>query len=352
MPIRIPDALPATNLLAQENIFVMTEYRAMHQDIRPLRVVLLNLMPTKIATETQILRKLSNTPLQIEITLLRMASHDAKNVSEQHLETFYRTFAEIEHEHFDGLIMTGAPVELLDFEEVDYWPELCDIMKWASTHVHSKLHICWGAQAGIYYHYGVEKHELPAKVSGVFLHRQITAKLTSPLLRGFDDRFWAPHSRYTEVRAEDIDAHPDLELLAVSDEAGVYIAKSTDSRNFFVFGHPEYDRATLNGEYVRDVDRGINPDVPRHYYPDDDPANAPQSNWRAHAQLLYTNWLNYYVYQTTPYDVRLAGKEDMQTKPAASAKESKYAETEDDDGYDRWSDRRDEAPLFEPDPWN
>jgi len=387
MPIRIPDALPATDQLASENIFVMTEYRAMHQDIRPLRVVLLNLMPTKIATETQILRKLSNTPLQIEITLLRMASHDAKNVSEQHLETFYRTFDLIESLHFDGMIITGAPVELLEFEDVDYWPELCEIMEWSRTHVHSTLHICWGAQAGIYYHYGICKHELQEKVSGVFEHRQI--KPTSPLLRGFDDLFWAPHSRYTEVRAEDIERHPHLELLAVSDEAGVYIAKSTNSRHFFVFGHPEYDRATLGGEYERDVNRGINPDVPRHYYPDDDPARSPQSNWRAHAQLLYTNWLNYYVYQTTPYDLRLAGKDgqakgaadpansgtaaqtateaagalsstspsaasDRDSTAAASATSaaSSYAETEDDDGYDRWSDRRDEPPLFEPDPWN
>ena len=345
MPIRIPDALPATDLLAQENIFVMTEYRAMHQDIRPLRVVLLNLMPTKIATETQILRRLSNTPLQVEITLLRMASHDAKNVSEQHLDTFYRTFDELEHEHFDGMIITGAPVELLDFEDVDYWPELCRIMDWTSTHVHSTLHICWGAQAGIFYHYGVLKHQLPAKMSGVFEHRQV--KPTSPLLRGFDDRFWAPHSRYTEVRAADIEAKPELELLAVSDEAGVYIAKSTDSRRFFVFGHPEYDRATLNSEYERDVARGIEPEMPRHYYPNDDPAQAPESNWRAHAQLLYTNWLNYYVYQTTPYDVRLAGKNESKRMPVAS----QFAETEDDDGYDRWSDRREEEPLFEPDPW-
>ena len=383
MPIRIPDALPATDLLAQENIFVMTEYRAMHQDIRPLRVVLLNLMPTKIATETQILRKLSNTPLQIEITLLRMASHDAKNVSEQHLETFYRTFDDIAHEHFDGMIITGAPVELLDFEDVDYWPELCSIMDWSRTHVHSTLHICWGAQAGIYYHYGVPKHELPAKMTGVFEHRQIQAKLTSPLLRGFDDRFWAPHSRYTEVRAEDIEAHPELELLAVSDEAGVYAAKSIDSRRFFVFGHPEYDRATLNAEYERDCGRMDDAPMPAHYYPNDDPAQAPQSNWRAHAQLLYTNWLNYYVYQTTPYDVRLAGREDAsdqvqgaresaptekgvdtpsdvrlagreddvpQPQPAIPA-ESPYVEREDDDGYDPWSDRREETPLFEPDPW-
>ena len=365
MPIRIPDALPATDLLAQENIFVMTEYRAMHQDIRPLRVVLLNLMPTKIATETQILRRLSNTPLQVEITLLRMASHDSKNVSEQHLDTFYRTFDDIAHEHFDGMIITGAPVELLEFEEVDYWPELCEIMDWSSTHVHSTLHICWGAQAGIFYHYGIRKYQLDHKMSGVFEHRQ--TKLTSPLLRGFDDRFWAPHSRYTEVRAADIEAHPDLELLAVSDEAGVYIAKSTDSRRFFVFGHPEYDRATLNGEYERDVARGIDPDVPRHYYPQDDPAQAPQSNWRAHSQLLYTNWLNYYVYQTTPYDVRLAGKsEDRVGETAAEGRQaaqaetpassggqarSPFAETEDDDGYDRWSDRREDPPLFEPDPW-
>ena len=359
MPIRIPDALPATDLLARENIFVMTEYRAMHQDIRPLRVVLLNLMPTKIATETQILRRLSNTPLQVEITLLRMASHDAKNVSEQHLETFYRTFDDIAHEHFDGMIITGAPVELLDFEEVDYWPELCSIMEWSSTHVHSTLHICWGAQAGIYFHYGVEKHELPEKMSGVFEHRQIPAKLTSPLLRGFDDLFWAPHSRYTEVRAEDIEAHPELELLAVSDEAGVYAAKSVDSRRFFVFGHPEYDRATLNAEYERDLGRMENAPKPKHYYPNDDPSQAPRSNWRAHAQLLYTNWLNYYVYQTTPYDVRLAGKEtdgdapqaNAATTPKAEAAASKYVEREDDDGYDPWSDRREEPPLFEPDPW-
>ncbi len=300
MPIRIPDALPATDQLASENIFVMTEYRAMHQDIRPLRVILLNLMPTKIATETQILRKLSNTPLQIEITLLRMASHDSKNVSEQHLETFYRTFDEIEHEHFDGMIITGAPVELLEFEDVDYWPELCDIMEWSRTHVHSTLHICWGAQAGIYYHYGIQKHELPKKMSGVFEHRQI--KLTSPLLRGFDDRFWAPHSRYTCVYPEDIERHPHLELVAVSDEAGVYIAKSTNSRHFFVFGHPEYDRVTLDKEYKRDLAKNLPIDLPKNYYPDDDCEKRPLLLWRGHANTLYTNWLNYYCYQLTPYD--------------------------------------------------
>ena len=370
MPIRIPDALPATDLLASENIFVMTEYRAMHQDIRPLRVVLLNLMPTKIATETQILRKLSNTPLQIEITLMHMASHDHKNVSDQHLEAFYRTFDEVQHERFDGMIITGAPVELLDFEDVDYWPELCSIMEWTRTNVHSTLHICWGAQAGIYYHYGVPKHELGKKMSGVFEHRQI--KLTSPLLRGFDDTFWAPHSRYTEVRIGDIEAHPDLEVLAISDEAGVYAAKSTDSRNFFVFGHPEYDRATLGGEYERDVKKGLDIAVPRHYFPGDDPNNMPKSNWRAHAQLLYTNWLNYYVYQTTPYDIEHAGEEETSKiaeeeahkaqlrkrstpvpvpKPAAQSSEFLRAENEDDDGYDPYSDRREESPLFEPDPW-
>ena len=374
MPIRIPDALPATDLLAQENIFVMTEYRAMHQDIRPLRVVLLNLMPTKIATETQILRKLSNTPLQIEITLMHMASHDHKNVSDQHLEAFYRTFDEVQHERFDGMIITGAPVELLDFEDVDYWPELCSIMEWTRTNVHSTLHICWGAQAGIYYHYGVPKHELGKKMSGVFEHRQI--KLTSPLLRGFDDTFWAPHSRYTEVRIGDIEAHPDLEVLAISDEAGVYAAKSTDSRNFFVFGHPEYDRATLGGEYERDVKKGLDIAVPRHYFPGDDPNNMPKSNWRAHAQLLYTNWLNYYVYQTTPYDVRRVGLEEthkiadeaaeadarmteVATRPLRwepdeqKPRVSEYlrAPNEDDDGYDPYSDRREDPPLFEPDPW-
>lgn len=379
MPIRIPDALPATDLLASENIFVMTEYRAMHQDIRPLRVALLNLMPTKIATETQILRRLSNTPLQVEITLLRMASHDAKNTSEQHLDTFYRTFDEIAGERFDGVIITGAPVEQLEFEDVDYWPELCRIMDWTRTNVHSVLHICWGAQAGIYYHYGVRKYPLAAKMSGVFEHRQI--KLTSPLLRGFDDLFWAPHSRYTEVRIGDIEAHPELEVLAISDEAGVYIVKSRNSHDFFVFGHPEYDRATLNAEYERDLARGLEPAMPRHYFPGNDPAQSPKSNWRAHAQLLYTNWLNYYVYQTTPYDVRLVGAENnpetpgaevcapteggeprdvrlagvqegkAPAKPATAFSPQVRAENEDDDGYDPWSDRHEEPPLFEEDPW-
>ena len=403
MPIRIPDALPATDLLASENIFVMTEYRAMHQDIRPLRVVLLNLMPTKIATETQIMRKLSNTPLQVQITLLHMSTHDSKNTSTEHLESFYRTFDQIRSEHFDGMIITGAPVEHLDFEDVDYWPELCDIMGWTRTHVHSTLHICWGAQAGIYFHYGIPKYELERKMSGVFMHRQV--KVTSPIVRGFDDVFAAPHSRYTEVRAADIEANPALELIAVSDEAGVYLAKSTDSQNFFVFGHPEYDRATLAGEYERDLGRGLDIAMPAHYFPGDDPAAAPLANWRAHAQLLYTNWLNYYVYQTTPYDVtqvgsaqaiaeglraleesgeavehldahgavaragmplgRLAdigsaaGKSVPASAPTGAADADAWsrsaflrAENEDDDGYDPYSDRpADPEPLFEPDPW-
>ena len=306
MPIRIPDALPATMALESENIFVMTEYRALHQDIRPLHVLILNLMPTKIATETQIMRKLSNTPLQIEVELLRTASHDAKNVSEQHLETFYRTFKEVEHEHYDGLIITGAPVEQLDFEDVDYWNELVRIMDWSTTNVHSTLHICWGAQAGLYYHYGIDKHELPAKLSGVYEHRLV--KRTSPLVRGFDDRFFAVHSRYTGVDEDAVAANPELEVVATSDEAGLYIVKSTDNLCFFVFGHPEYEADTLKLEYERDLARGIDPDVPVNYFPDDDPSRAPLNTWNSQAQLLYTNWLNYYVYQTTPYDIRKAGR--------------------------------------------
>ena len=307
MPIRIPDSLPATAALEAENIFVMTEYRAMHQDIRPLRVLLLNLMPTKITTETQILRKLSNTPLQVEVELLQTASHDAKNVTAEHLESFYTTFKEIRDQHFDGLIITGAPVELLDFESVDYWDELCEIMAWSLTHVHSTLHICWGAQAGIYFHYGVAKHELPQKMFGVFQHE--VEKPFSPLMRGFDDGFYAPHSRYTTVARGDIDAHPQLEVVASSPEAGVYIAKSVDSRHFFVFGHPEYDRDTLKAEYDRDIAKGLPMALPAHYFPGDDPTATPRATWRAHAQLLYTNWLNYYVYQTTPYRIEDAGRE-------------------------------------------
>ncbi len=342
MPIRIPDALPATELLAAENIFVMTEYRAMHQDIRPLRLILVNLMPTKVATETQILRKLSNTPLQVQVTLLCMDSHDPKNGSAQHLDTFYRVFDQIRDERFDGMIITGAPVEHLDFEQVDYWDELCALMDWSNDHVHSTLHICWGALAGIYHHYGVEKHRLPRKLTGLFEHRLV--KPTSPLLRGFDDRFWAPHSRFSGVEPEEIANQRQLEVLAQSDEAGIYAAKSMDSRHFFVFGHPEYDRLTLAEEYARDLEAGIEGTLPVHYFPHDDPAEEPMDIWCAHAQLLYTNWLNYYVYQTTPYDVRTVGGKE-------SASSSFRAENEDDDGYDPWSDRQEERPLFDRDPW-
>ena len=307
MPIRIPDALPATAALESENIFVMTEYRALHQDIRPLRVLILNLMPTKIATETQIMRKLSNTPLQIEVELLRTRSHEAKHVSAAHLETFYRTFDEVRDGHFDGLIITGAPVEQLDFQDVDYWDELVEIMDWSSTNVHSTLHICWGAQAGLYHHYGIDKHVLPVKLSGVYEHRLV--KPSSPLVRGLDDRFFAVHSRYTDVDEAAVRANPELEVIATSDVAGLYIVKSTDSRRFFVFGHPEYDADTLQLEYERDVAAGINPQVPVNYFPDDDPSREPLCTWRGQAQLLYTNWLNYYVYQTTPYDVTRAGEQ-------------------------------------------
>ena len=301
MPIRIPDALPATETLEGENIFVMTEYRALHQDIRPLHVLILNLMPTKIATETQIMRKLSNTPLQIEVELMRTKSHEATHVAASHLETFYRTFDEVRDRHYDGLIITGAPVEQMPFEQVDYWDELCDIMAWSTSNVHSTLHICWGAQAGLYYHYGIGKHDLPAKASGVFEHRLV--KPSSPLVRGLDDRFFAVHSRNTEVRCADVEAVPELEVIAVSDEVGLYIVKSTDSRRFFVFGHPEYDTDTLRQEYERDVKRGLDPEVPRNYFPDDDPAKQPVLKWRAHSTLIYTNWLNYFVYQTTPFDI-------------------------------------------------
>lgn len=301
MPIRIPDALPATAILESENIFVMTEHRAMHQDIRPLRVLLLNLMPTKIVTETQLMRRLSNTPLQIEIDLLRMASHASKNVTADHLETFYRTFDEIRDLRYDGMIITGAPVEKFDFEDVDYWPELVEIMEWSNTNVHSVFHVCWGAQAGLYYHYGVPKHLLEEKCFGVFPNRLL--KSSSPLVRGFNDVSWMPHSRHTEVRYEDIVANQNLEVISYSDECGVSIAKSVDSRHFFVFGHPEYDRDTLKKEYDRDVAAGLPIKVPAHYYPNDDPQQTPMVTWRAEGQAIYSNWLNYYVYQTTPYDL-------------------------------------------------
>ena len=301
MPIKIPDSLPATAVLESENIFVMTEYRAIHQDIRPLNVLILNLMPTKIVTETQILRKLSNTPVQIQVELLRTASYRSQHIDEEHLESFYTTFDQVKDRNYDGLIITGAPVENLEFTQVDYWDELCAIMEWSRTHAHSTLHICWGAQAGLYFHHGIAKHTLPKKLFGVYEHRVL--KPSSPLFRGFDDVFFAPHSRYTEVWEADIRKAAGLELLATSSEAGVYAVKTEDSSQFFVMGHPEYDPDTLAREYWRDKDKGLDIDVPAHYFPEDDPARVPIVRWRSAGQLLYTNWLNYYVYQTTPYDL-------------------------------------------------
>ena len=302
MPIRIPDSLPARAVLESENIFVMTEFRAMHQDIRALNVLILNLMPTKIVTETQLLRKLSNSPLQVHVELLQTASHTSQNTDADHLSSFYTTFDQIKDKRYDGMIITGAPVENLDFADVDYWDELCQIMEWTKTHVHSTLHICWGAQAGLYYHYGIPKYSLDKKLFGVFPHTAL--KVRSPLFRGFDDEFFVPHSRYTENRAEDILARPELELLAVSPQAGVFAVKSEDNRRFFITGHPEYDPDTLANEYFRDVNKGLDIQVPANYFPDNDPKNAPVVRWRSAAQLFYSNWLNYYVYQTTPYDLR------------------------------------------------
>ena len=324
MPIRIQADLPAIEVLESENIFVMTHERAALQDIRPLKIAILNLMPTKIETETQLLRLLGNTPLQVDVELLHMASHVSRNTSSYHLNTFYKTFNDVKDQRFDGLIITGAPVEQMPFEEVDYWPELCQIMDWSTTHVHSTLHICWGAQAGLYHHYGIQKYDLPAKASGVFEHYLV--KPQSPLVRGFDDRFYAVHSRNTDVRREDVEAEPQLEVVAVSDEVGLYIVKSTDSRRFFVFGHPEYDTDTLRLEYERDVKRGLNPRVPAHYFPNDDPTAEPRNVWRSQAQLLYTNWLNYYVYQTTPYDLARAGEEVTMRKATVNIYELELLE--------------------------
>ncbi len=300
MPIRIPDSLPATSVLEGENIFVMTERRALHQDIRPLNLLILNLMPTKIVTETQLLRKLSNTPLQVNVQLLQTSSHTPQNTDLAHLESFYTTFDRVKDKQYDGMIITGAPVENLEFEEVDYWSELCEIMEWTRSHVHSTLHICWGAQAGLYHHYGIEKRSLPHKLSGIYEHTIIRKR--SPLFRGFDDRFYAPHSRYTEVTMEQLLEKPELEILALSYEAGVFGVKSSNNRYFFIFAHTEYDDDTLAQEYFRDVKRGLSPAVPAHYFPGDNPSLSPIVNWRSAGQLLYTNWLNYYVYQTTPYD--------------------------------------------------
>jgi len=302
MPVKIPDTLPAMGILESENIFVMGESRAIHQDIRPLRVAILNLMPTKIVTETQLLRLLGNSPLQVEVELLHMESHDSRNTPPEHLLEHYSTFADVREKKFDGLVVTGAPVEQMPFEEVDYWPELVELMDWARAHVYSSLFICWGAQAALYHYHGVPKYPLPEKMFGVFEHG--VSVRHERLTRGFDDVFYAPHSRHTEVRREDVLAAPDLVLLSESAEAGVYIVLSADRRNVFVTGHSEYDPLTLQGEYVRDVSKGLPIGVPRNYFPGDDPAKAPEVRWRGHANLLFSNWLNYYVYQQTPYDVQ------------------------------------------------
>lgn len=301
MPIRIQNDLPAKEILENENIFVMDEDRAVHQDIRPLKVVILNVMPLKEETELQLLRLLSNSPLQTDVTFLTMKSHVSVNTSASHLNKFYVFFDEIKNHKFDGLIITGAPVEQIEFEEVDYWQELCEIMEWSKTNVTSTFHICWGAQAGLYYHFGLKKKMLDKKLSGIYRHRVM--KRREPLVRGFDDEFYAPHSRYTEVSAEDIHNCPDLKVLAESDEAGVFLCMAGDGRQIFVTGHPEYDRYTLDYEYKRDTARNLNPDIPVNYYPDDNPENKPLLLWRSHSMNLYSNWLNYYVYQVTPYEL-------------------------------------------------
>lgn len=301
MPIKVQDSLPATKQLRAENIFVMSEKKALHQDIRPLKIAIVNLMPTKITTETQLLRLLSNSPLQVEIDLLTMRSHKSKNTPDNHLKAFYKNFEDIKGSKYDGMIITGAPVENLDFSEVDYWDELREIMEWSKTHVTSTLHICWAAQAGLFYHYGIPKYSLPKKCSGVYRHR--VRRSTAKIVRGFDSEFYAPHSRYTEVRAEDIKKIKDLEILADSDEAGVYIVFSKGGRRVFVTGHAEYDANTLAEEYRRDLEKGINPDIPAHYFRDDNPKKPPIVRWRSHASLLFSNWLNYFVYQATPYDI-------------------------------------------------
>ncbi len=301
MPIKIPNNLPAVQTLAEENIFTMTETRAITQDIRPLRILLLNLMPKKIETETQICRILGNTPLQIDLTLIRMASHQSQNTNQEHLLAFYKTFDEVRDQKFDGMIITGAPVELMPFEEVDYWDELCEIMDWSVKNVHSTMHICWGAQAGLYHHYGIQKKMLPQKLFGVYPHRADYAQ--SMLLRGFDEVFYAPHSRYTYVEREDIEAVDELRILASSKKAGVHIVARRGGRQFFVMGHSEYDPLTLDAEYRRDAAAGLGTTIPENYYPDNDPERQPLVTWRAHGSLLFINWLNYFVYQSTPYDI-------------------------------------------------
>ncbi len=301
MPLIIPKELPAFAALENENVFVMHKARAVSQDIRPLRILLVNLMPTKIATETQIARVLANSPLQVQLTLLRMGSHESTHVSGAHLEAFYKTFEEIRSERFDGMIITGAPVEQMAYEDVDYWPELCAVMDYSRTHVYSTMHICWGAQAALYYHYGIPKYPVAKKVFGVFPHR--VTRPRNPLVRGFDEVFYAPHSRHTEVRRADVDKVDALRVLAESDEAGLHLLATDSGRQIFILGHMEYDKDTLRSEYERDVAKGLPIEVPKHYFYDDDPAKDVIFRWRSHANLLFSNWLNYYVYQTTPYDL-------------------------------------------------
>lgn len=301
MPIRIPKDLPAFETLSNENIFIMSDTRADSQDIRPLKIIILNLMPKKIETETQLMRLLSNTPLQVDVELMHVKSHRAKNTSENHLSSFYRTFDEVHNNKYDGLIITGAPVESLDFEQVDYWNELCDIMEWSKSNVFSTMHICWGAQAGLYYHFGIPKYPLEKKMFGIFEHK--IERINSQLLKGFDEGFLAPHSRHTEVRREDILNNPNLEISASSDIAGLHIIANRNGRQYFIMGHSEYDRDTLANEYFRDVQKGTDIQIPCNYFPNDDPSKTPVFKWRCHANLMYSNWLNYCVYQRTPFDL-------------------------------------------------
>ncbi len=300
MPIKTQSDLPAKEILERENIFVMDENRAMHQDIRPISIAIVNLMPLKEETELQILRSLSNTPLQIDVVFVALESHESTHTSLSHLNKFYMSFADIKEQNFDGLIITGAPVEQMEYEEVDYWPEISRIMEWSKTHVTSTLHLCWGAQAGLYYHYGIPKRALDKKMFGVYRHKVMNRKI--PLVRGFDDYFYAPHSRHTEVRREDIEKHPGLTILAESKEAGVFLVINEDGSQIFVMGHPEYDRVTLHKEYMRDKEKGLSIEKPVNYYPDDDENQKPLLQWRSHGNILYANWLNYYVYQQTPYE--------------------------------------------------
>ncbi|MCF2641934.1 MAG: homoserine O-succinyltransferase [Lachnospiraceae bacterium] len=300
MPIKIQGDLPAKEILEKENIFVMDENRAAHQDIRPIDIAILNLMPLKEDTELQLLRSLSNTPLQVDVTFLTVSSHESKNTSQSHLNKFYLTFEDIKYRTFDGLIITGAPVEQMPYEEVDYWDEVCKIMEWTKTNVTSTLHLCWGAQAGLYYHYGIPKHDLAQKKFGIYRHHVMNRKV--PLVRGFDDYFYAPHSRHTEVLKEDIEKVPELTVLAESEEAGVFLVSDPEGKKIFVMGHPEYDRLTLDKEYKRDKEKGLAIEKPVNYYPDDDETKKPYLQWRSHGNILYANWLNYYVYQVTPYE--------------------------------------------------